>query len=406
MLVPDSTMRIALYNSASRGTGQYVRSLKIANLITSHDPRSTCTILAGNGIVDRVLPYNTNVVQLPQIWKSTKGILELRSSAPSQKQASPDSVVEALAERRRIIRDVIDSIMPDVFIVDSRPTGLSDEVVAPLQLAGSFGTRRLLIYRDIVDSPSLTVQRWREEMTYQVMEELYDGIGFLGEDYIFDAVDNYGLDTIRHKVRHLGFLGAINPASSSLDTPTATNKINVLVTVGGGYDGKAIIEAMVDLITSKCATYDNFVVTIALGARSPLVPEDLRCRLDRARADVKVLRHIVDLSAEICLADVVVSMCGYNSLFELVEAGKKVIAVPRSHSGCEQIIRAGLIRGIYDGIWIVPQDEICASRLAEALDVALAAPSPKKNVPMNGAANLEWYLLRNDAQRDCAQFPR
>ena len=66
-------MRILLYNSGARGIGQYVRSLKIAEFLVSSLPDSSCRILAGNSIVERSLPENTDVVALPQISKSLDG---------------------------------------------------------------------------------------------------------------------------------------------------------------------------------------------------------------------------------------------------------------------------------------------------------------------------------------------
>jgi predicted glycosyltransferase len=387
-------MEMVLYNSASRGAGQYVRSLKIANLITSCDPTSKCTILAGNSIVERVIPSNTNVVQLPQIWKSPGGRLEVRNGAYDSKPASPRELPGALAERREIINYVIDSKKPDLLIVDSRAAGLSGEIIDTLIRTASYSTRRILLYRDIVDSPALTRRRWREEGVYRIMETLYESVVFLGEQWLFDSVANYDLWSIKEKVHHLGFLGACSSPNALCDMSADGDKMSVLVAVGGGYDGGVIIDAVCRLLSWKSESYDNLSVTITLGAHSPLKHEDLWLRLDGTRAAVRLLGHLVDLGPELCRADVVISMCGYNSLFELVEARKKVIAVPRTHSGCEQLIRARLLREIYDGLWVVPQDEVCPERLAIVLSEALAAPRPKKRVPMNGPVNLARHLLQ------------
>ena len=160
-------MKVLLYNSASRGTGQYVRSLKLSTIITAQDPSSTCTILAGNGVVDKLIPCRTAVIRLPQIQKLTSGVLTLSNSTYEHDQVSQISVPDALAERRRLITEAIRSIEPDIFIVDSRPAGVSGELIEALEFAAACGTRRLLFYRDIVDSPELTITRWRDDRIYR-----------------------------------------------------------------------------------------------------------------------------------------------------------------------------------------------------------------------------------------------
>jgi predicted glycosyltransferase len=385
-------MRIVLYNSSARGAGQYVRSLKIASLVTSADPASSCTIIVGNSIVDRLLPHHTTVVGLPQISKSTDGAFIVGDCLRNSRPGSPHEVSQAMAERQELINDVIDSCVPDVLIVDSRAAGLSGELVVPLERLSSHGTRRILLYRDIVDSPQLTVERWQSEGVYQIIENLYESVVFLGEQWLFDAIDNYCLRAAKDKVFHAGFLGQSSTGEARCLGPEPGGRAHLLVTVGGGYDGDVIIDAVCSLLVNSSPRYDCLTVTIVLGAHSPLRAEIVQQRLEGAHVCAKVIRYITDLTPEIDIADVVISMCGYNSIFELIEARKKIIAVPRSHSGSEQLIRANLLRNVYDGLWIIPQNEICPERLARGLADALSAPSPQKLLQLNGAANLLGHL--------------
>jgi predicted glycosyltransferase len=385
-------MRIVLYNSAARGAGQYVRSLKLANLVTSSDPGSTCTIVAGNSVVDRLLPDHTTVVRLPQISKQTNGAFIVEDRLHHSRHGYRLELSQALAERKQLINDVLDSCVPDVFIVDSRAAGLSGELVVPLERLSSLGTRRILLYRDIVDSPELTVERWQNEGVYQIIENLYESIVFLGEQWLFDAVGNYRLRAVKDKVFHVGILGASSSRAADWSRSVAGDRANLLVTVGGGYDGDVIVDAVCNLLIDSSLRYDCLTVTIVLGAHSPLKVNAVQHCLEAANVRAKVIGHLPDLAPEIDKADVIISMCGYNSIFEIIQARKKVIVVPRSHSGCEQLIRANILRAVYDGLWIIPQNEVSPERLARGLADALSAPSPRKLLHMNGAANILKHL--------------
>jgi predicted glycosyltransferase len=243
-----------------------------------------------------------------------------------------------------------------------------------------------------VDSPELTVQRWRNQGLYPIIENLYESVVFLGEQWLFDAVDNYRLQAVKERVFHLGFLGSLLSSQACSPLPVAAENPKVLVTAGGGYDGQIIVDGVCRLLMNSSHHNGSLSVTIVLGAHSRLVQNELEYSLHKAHVRAKVIKHIPDLTAEIDSADVVISMCGYNSIFELIQSQKKIIAVPRTHSGYEQLIRVNLLREIYDGLWIIPQNEFSPERLLCSLTDALSAPSPRKRLPMNGGPNLLKHL--------------
>jgi predicted glycosyltransferase len=133
--------------------------------------------------------------------------------------------------------------------------------------------------------------------------------------------------------------------------------------------------------------------TIVLGANCPLTAAQIRQHVKSADSHVEVVTYVSDLTSSIAEADLVISMCGYNTMFELIEAQKKIIAVPRGHSGYEQTLRARLLSGIYDGLWVIPQNEFSPKKLAIAIADALEAPPPQVRIPMNGASNLIAHLV-------------
>ena len=278
-------------------------------------------------------------------------------------------------------------------VIDSRPGGLAGELIESLSHVSSTPCKSVLLLRDIVDAPPETVRRWQDEGVYSLIRTRYDSVVFLGEQSFFDALVKYRLQRYRGKVCHAGFLG--NPRFDIVNStlPPHTSKGRVLVSVGGGFDGSQIIQTVCDLLVDKTKNMAELAFTIVLGANCPLTSAEIRQHVKGADAYVEVLTYVSDLTCRIVEADLVISMCGYNTMFELIEAQKKIIAVPRDHSGYEQTLRACLLSDVYDGLWVIPQSELSSTRLALTMAAALEAPPPKARIPMNGAANLIAHLI-------------
>jgi predicted glycosyltransferase len=81
---------------------------------------------------------------------------------------------------------------------------------------------------------------------------------------------------------------------------------------------------------------------------------------------VRVLIHVEDLLSYMNAADLVVTMAGYNSLYQLFRLGKRGLVIPRSGPSAEQRTRARLFaeRGL---IGIVEPEELSPRRIADKL---------------------------------------
>ncbi len=392
-------MKVLAYNSSARGYGQFVRSLKIAGVITGSFADARCMILVGNSRVERNVPDRTSIVPMPEIRKSIEGDYLLGSINPAGSVPLPGSVAEAFALRRQIIQSTIDEYAPDVFLVDSRPEGLNYELLHVLrQLTRTSKCRTVLMLRDIVDDPALVTRRWMEHGTYQMIDEVYDNVVIWGDEQTFDAVAAYRLSEFQEKVTYLGYLGGGVPPVFGPDRDEAAEAPGrvgrILVTVGGGFDGGGVIRTVYDFISRASSADPPLNFTIVLGAHSPGTIADLFEHHRWPCRSIEVYRHVPELEGLISEAAVVVSMCGYNTLLELIERKKKIIAIPRSHSGAEQTMRANLLSSLYDGMWVVPQNELTVDALERSLISALRSGRPRLQMEMTGAANLVAFLSR------------
>jgi predicted glycosyltransferase len=302
---------------------------------------------------------------------------------------------DAFALRRRMIKSAVERFKPDVFLVDSRPTGLNGELSGILERRTTSGIhcRTVLILRDIVDDPQFVTQRWSGDGTYTVIDEAYNKVVIFGNQSVFDAAEQYQLTRFRNKTFHLGYLG--DPWTCAVDCDTAMGSARVdriLVTVGGGFDGDDIIDTVCQYAVDRGRKHQHLGFTIVLGTHSPLTAAGLCGRYRDLAHHADILRHVSNLEALIAAAPFVVSMCGYNTLIELIQRKKKIIAVPRGHSGREQTIRADVLKGVYDGMWVIPENDITPETLGSMVDVVLTAPSPTVRVEMEGAGNLVRFL--------------
>lgn len=388
-------MKVLIYNSSARGSGQFVRSLKVAQVITNSFRDARCVILAGNSRVERPVPDRTLIPAMPQIRKSRDGTYCLSSLNEIRSTTSLPSVTEAFAVRRLLIQSTIDQYDPDVFLVDSRPAGLNGELQDVLgQLARTSKCRTVLMLRDIVDEPGLVTRRWAQDGTYRLIDEAYEDVVIWGDEQIFDAVAAYGLSARRDKVAYLGYLGSPRLAVTDSDAGDgASPSGRILFTVGGGFDGSGIIETVCAYIKRTSSSDHCLSFTIVLGAHSPIAISDLLARYGGPCRDAEVYSYVPGLEGLISKAAVVVTMCGYNTLVELIERNKRIIAIPSS-LGAEQAMRARILSSVYDGMWVIPERELTADALGQLVDSALRSPRPSTQIGMNGAANLTAFLGR------------
>jgi predicted glycosyltransferase len=383
-------VKVLAYNSAARGTGQFVRSLKLAATIVSAFSDARCTLLVGSNYFPRQCPSNTTIVRLPEITKTLNGRAVCRTL----------NVERAFEIRQATIRSVISEFQPDVFLVDSRPLGLNGELLHSLQAIRVRGECKImLILRDIVDEPALVKARWRDESVYEAIENLYDKVIFLGEESIYNAAEMYGLTSFGNKVIYVGYLGDRVTYVAGQRPPRHGSEAmsSVLVTVGGGYDGDRLVRALCCYIESIADAQRHISFKIVLGCNSPLSRKTLIAEYPRITRDAEIIASLDDLTALTVESDLVITMCGYNTLTEALAHRKKVIAVPRSHSGAEQTIRAEAVARAYDGIWVLPEDKLSIDAIGQALRSGLAAPPPRLKIEMSGNARLV-ALLGNEVQ--------
>lgn len=135
---------------------------------------------------------------------------------------------------------------------------------------------------------------------------------------------------------------------------------SVLATVGGGEDGKHILELFIE--ASAGGSWDGVLVT------GTIMPANDRAALARMAADAGLEFHVFlsGLTQWYEQADAVVCMGGYNTLAEALFTGVPTVCIPRVRPRKEQLMRATALAklGLLE---LLDPDKLTVSLLRETI---------------------------------------
>jgi predicted glycosyltransferase len=294
------------------------------------------------------LPANADYVKLPSITKNGQG-----EYVPRELGRDLDAIVEL---RARTLKEVAASFRPDVILIDHSPLGVGGEVLPTLidQRRSGRDVQVLLGLRDILDAPRRAAAELREPGVQRALSELYDRILVYGQPEIADIAVEYELaESIAEKLRYVGIACCLDEeacrSAQPAFTPVTSERKRILATAGGGGDGLPLLEGAVrGLASAESST--SFEATVVAG---PLLAPSDYARLQEVASSserIRVVRSMRGLGAQLLSSDLVVTMGGYNSVYEALCVGTRVLVLPRVQPRREQITRAqrlsrlGLVR--------------------------------------------------------------
>ncbi len=360
---------ILLYSHDTFGLGHLRRNRKIADAIRQANQGARITLATGSDIAGKFPPINgVQLVRLPPVSKTRDGTY-----------VSPDGheTLDHLIERRAAIlsKTVLDQ-KPDIFIADKEPFGLLGELEQALALLPE-NTLRILGLREVLDDRDTLRAEWEKHAVTKRLPGLYDEIWIYGPDWFHNPLEGLDLPvSLMESCTYLGFLGI--RASNSGGQPSKTAPKNddpyILVTAGGGEDGWELMRQ----VLAACQA------GLPISRKLYLLPGPLMDKTALATirdmaagiAGTKVLDFHPDPSALISEAEAVVSMCGYNTFCEVLEAGKPALFIPREVPRREQLIRANRAADLKAASVMRASDANDAEKLARRINTLPEGPKP------------------------------
>lgn len=336
-----SSYNILMYSHDTYGLGHIRRTMAIASYLRG--PHTNILILTGSPIVGRFsFPDQVDFVRIPGIIKKTN-----EEYLPLSIKINPE---HAFNIRKNIITATAKTFQPHLFIVDKDPLGLKKEVLPTLQWIRRYlpNTRTILGLRDIMDDSSVIQNDWKEKGVYKILDKLYSEIWVYGIREFYDPIREYSIpESISRKMTFTGYIPRKVPKQKAVQKIKKKHVRNsgqklVVVTIGGGGDGYAVMHAYLSMLESENRPLPFKSVLIT----GPFMPrKEVDEITERAKIlGVKTLEFYRRMEEILAAADLVVSMGGYNTVCEILTQGTASLIIPRETPRKEQLIRAQVLR--------------------------------------------------------------
>lgn len=337
--MPTRAIKILVYSHDTFGLGNIRRMIAICEYLKSQVPGLSVLVLTGSSMLHSFrLIEGVDYVKLPCIKRDLAGSIGVKYLNLNMEST--------LRLRQELIRSTVTNFKPDVFIVDKKPGGVGGELEASLKAlkSESPGTSVVLLLRDILDDGDATIEQWRRQRAYELIEDYYDRILVAGLPELYDVRDEYQFPlALRAKVDFCGYLrrepGPGNRDALRHELNVTRDDRLVLVTTGGGEDGFSLLRTYLQGLVAygRHVSWKSVVVT------GPELAEPQQREVRRlvdGCAHTQVIEFTDQMMNYLQSADVVVSMGGYNTICEILSLRKRAVIVPRVQPVQEQRIRA------------------------------------------------------------------
>ena len=162
-------MKLMVYSHDAFGLGNIRRMLTICEYLLRTLPDVSILVVSGSPALHTLrLPEGLDYIKLPCLGRDATGQLEARYL-----KKMPDTLVRL---RSHLILTAAVHFQPDVLLVDKKPQGLRNELKETLAYLSLYSpnTKRVLLLRDILDIPAVTIQQWQKNNYYNITQKHYD----------------------------------------------------------------------------------------------------------------------------------------------------------------------------------------------------------------------------------------
>lgn len=296
------------------GLGHVRRNVSLAEAVLRRDPHADITVVTG---VAADLPWlrrrDIRIVRVPTFVKDETGTY--RNGVMTETQV--------LERRAGTFQRVIETVRPDVVVVDRHPFGTKGELRPGLDRCNQLGIATVLGLRDIIDDAG-AVRRELASERWAGAADTYDHALVYGARHVCDHEQEYGLPLTPE------YVGWVMPEAMRPRRQPAVDPRLLVVAAGGGADGHDVRHIGTELVRRNREWRGIMIV-------GPLARTGGEFDgLDRLEV-VGTVERCGDL---LMRAAASVQMAGYNTTVEALAAGVKPLLVPRRAPRREQAIRA------------------------------------------------------------------
>ena len=355
-------MRVMIVVTHLLGTGHLARALTLARAFVAAD--HSVRVVSGGMPAPHL--QNDCIDQLPP----------LRSDGTDFTNLLTDQGVTAsssyLAERQAKLLQSFESFAPDVLITELFPfgrRGLKTEFLALLKLAKSRRTLVLSSIRDILAPPSKPA---KAQFADETIAAYYHSVLVHSDPDLAPLSLSWPVSAdLKPKLMYTGFV-------APPPVPAVPRNDSILVSSGGGAVGDHVFKAALDAARS----IKNRPWHMLVGGPSERIAE--LAQQTPPNVTIEGLRP--DFRQLLSGAAASVSLAGYNTALDLLQAGTPSVLIPFDDGNeVEQSIRAKALSKL-PAIALCPAMQLSGASLAKAVQAVLDQdPRPPRLQNMDGA---------------------
>jgi len=378
---------ILFYVQHLLGIGHVRRAFRLAEAVARKGIGVT-VVSGGEPLAGFICPEAIHIVQLAPIRSRDA---TFRNLVGANGQPIDLKLQEA---RRDALLTALDSTRPDAVVIEAFPFGrraFRFEIEPLIEAARSRYPRPRILcsVRDIVVTPD-KVSRLREIIDWVRAD--FDFILVHGDPAFIPLEASFcAASEIADRLIYTGYIGDPDQADGGAET-TGANE--VLVSVGGGAVGRALLSTALDARRRGCLA--DLTWRLLAG---PNLPAQAFDRLAEALPDNVVLeRYRREFPKMLRRCRLSVSQAGYNTVLDILAAGARAVVVPfASERETEQQLRAERLAacGVLE---LLPETQLTAADLTHAIERAIKRDRRMISVDMGGArrsANLIANMIRD-----------
>ena len=365
-------MKVLIVVTHLLGTGHLSRALTLGRAFAG---AGHCVTIASGGMPAPQLNHSgVTLLQLPALRSDGTNFTRLLDA---DGQEAGTAMINA---RRAALINAL-GLAPDILITELFPFGrrmLSEEFLLLLEAASALPRRPVILssIRDILAPPSKPSKVSRAD---EIIARFYDAVLVHCDPRGTPLEQSWPVsDSLREKLRYTGYVAP--PPSGP--HPDRAGKGEVLVSAGGGAVGTNLFKTAIDAARLMPARRWRLLVG---GGDAPDRIEALKAQNPPAGTTIEPARP--DFRQMLYHAAASVSMCGYNTALDLLQAGTSAVLVPfDAGQEVEQGLRAQSLAAL-PGMSVLRNADLTPRALCDAVERVIGdPPHGETSLRFDGAA--------------------
>ena len=320
-------MNIIIYCQHVLGVGHFFRTLEVAKAMISH----RVTLVTGGSRLDIRLPSHIRRVELPGLMMdaSFSGIYPANGRA---------AVEEVKKERRQILLDLVQTLQPDLFLIELYPFGRKafrfelEPVLEYISQAGGPSCKVVCSIRDILVEKE--DQHLHEMRAVNALNRWFDSVLVHADPRLIKLSETFSrMAQIKIPVQYTGFVTPLPDPDMvrhyRKQTGLSEKGKLIVASIGGGNVGKELLTGVIRAYR-MLPVKDDRLLWVFTG---PYMDDTDKKEIHGLSGpDIRVDTFCDDFVSLLSAADLSVSMAGYNTCMNIVAAGVPSLAWPFDHN--------------------------------------------------------------------------